>query len=135
MKQLLHNLIDIPVLFGYVVIGAIIIALILVAIGFRLRDYYYNNDKNPYFISAAVTGATLIILYLFLVFRISYIDDHSLEYVTVRKETDSIVVDSTSSFINNKKLPIKQQFGDTIIVEYNGVDYVIYDYQLKSKND
>lgn len=133
MKQLLHNLIDIPALFGYIVIGAIIIALILVAIGFRLRDYYGNNDKNPYFISAALIGATLIILQLFVVFRMSYIDDHSLEYVTVRKEADSIVVDSTSSFITGKKLPIKQQFDDTIIVEYNGVDYVIYDYQLNTQ--
>lgn len=135
MKQLLHNLIDIPVLFGYVVIGAIIIALILVAIGFRLRDYYYNNDKNPYFISAALIMVGIIIAQLFLVLRMSYIDDHSQEYVTVRKEHDSIVVDSANSFITSKKLPIKKQLDDTIIVEYNGVDYVIYDYQLKSKND
>lgn len=96
MKQLSHNLMDIPALFGYLLIGAIIIALILVAIGFKMRHCYYNDDKNPYFISAAVTGATLIILYLFLVLRMSYIDDHSQEYVTVRKEADSIVVDFSS---------------------------------------
>ena len=131
MKQLLHNLIDIPAIFGYIAIGAVIIALILVAIGFKIRNYYSNNDKNPYFISAALIGVTLIIIQIFVVLRMSYIDDHSLEYVTVRKETDSIVVDSASSFIIGKKLPIKKQFDDTIIVEYDGIDYVIYDYQLK----
>lgn len=133
MKQLLHNLIDIPAIFGYVVISAVIIALILVAIGFKLRDYYGNNDKNPYFISAILTGVGLIIIQIFVVLRMSYIDEHSLEYVAVRKENNSIVVDSTSLFIVSKKLPIKKQFDDTIIVEYNGVDYVIYDYQLNTQ--
>lgn len=133
MKQLLHALIDMPAIFGYITIIAIIIASILVAIGFKLRDYYGNNDKNPYFISAVLIGVSLIIIQLFVVLRMSYIDDHSLEYVTVQKETDSIVVDSTSSFITGKKLSIKKQFDDIIIVEYNGIDYVIYDYQLNTK--
>ena len=133
MKQLLHALMDMPAISGYIAIIAITITLILIGIGFKLRNYYRNNDKNPYFISAALIGVALIIIQLFVVLRMSYIDDHSLEYVIVRKETDSIVVDSTSLFITNKKLPIKKQFDDTIIVEYNGVDYVIYDYQLNTQ--
>lgn len=133
MKQLLHELIDIPAIFGYAIIGIIAIALILAGIGFKNRHYYDYDDRNPYFISASIIGATLIIAQLFVVFRLSYIDDHSLEYVTVRKETDSVVVDSTSSFIASKKLLIKKQFDDVTIVEYNGVDYVIYDYQLNTQ--
>ena len=61
----------------------------------------------------------------------SYINERVRDYVSVRKENDSIVINSHSMFVENKTLPIKQQFGETIIVEYNNVDYVLYEYQLK----
>ena len=64
-------------------------------------------------------------------FRESYIDEHVRDYASVRTENDTIIINSHSMFVENKTLPIKQQFGETIIVEYNDVDYVLYEYQLK----
>ena len=63
------------------------------------------------------------------------VNTNSKEYVTIRKENDSVVIDSHTLFIKNTKLPIKKEFDDKIIVEkedinYNNVEYTIYKRQL-----
>lgn len=92
-------------------------------------DYY--RDKNPYLISAILGFSIMTVIFIGSAFRASYIDEHVRDYASVRKENGTIVIDSHSMFVENKTLPIKQQFGETIIVEYNDVDYVLYEYQLK----
>ena len=130
MKQLLSHLTNIPPIIGYILGGLLIISIILFAITVKKSDDYYS-DENPYLISAISSFAIMTVIFIGAAFRTSYVDEHARDYVSVRKENDTIVIDSHSMFIENKTLPIKQQFGETIIVEYNNVDYVLYEHQLK----
>lgn len=130
MKQLLSQLTNIPPIIGYILGGLLIISVILFAIALKKSDDYYS-DENPYLISAISVFAIMTVIFIGSAFRTSYVDEHARDYISVRKENDTIVIDSHSIFIENKTLSIKQQFGETIIVEYNDVDYVLYEYQLK----
>ena len=130
MKQLLSHLTNIPSIIGYILGGLLIISIILFAIAVKKSDDYYS-DRNPYLISAISGFAIMTVIFIGAALRAAHVDEYARDYVTVRKESDAIVIDSRSMFIENKRLPIKQQFGETIIVEYNDVDYVLYEYQLK----
>ena len=130
MKQLLSHLTNIPPIIGYTLGGLLIIFIILFAVAAIKSDDYYS-DKNPYLISAISSFIIMTVIFIGAAFRASYVDEHARDYVSIRKENDTIVIDSHSMFVENKLLPIKQQFGETIIVEYNDVDYVLYEYQLK----
>ncbi len=130
MKQLLSHLTNIPSIIGYIIGGLLIISVILFAIAIKKSDDYYS-DKNPYLISSISCFAIMTVIFLSASFRMSYINERARDYVSVRKENDSIVINSHSMFVENKTLPIKQQFSETIIVECDDVDYVLYEYQLK----
>lgn len=130
MKQLLSHLTNIPLTIGYILGGLLIISIILFAVATIKSDDYYR-DKNPYLVSAILGFSIMTVIFIGSAFRASYIDEHVRDYASVRKENDTIIIDSHSMFVENKTLPIKQQFGETIIVEYNDVDYVLYEYQLK----
>lgn len=130
MKQLLSHLTNIPSIIGYIIGGLLIISVILFAIAIKKSDDYYS-DKNPYLISSISCFAIMTVIFLSASFRMSYINERARDYVSVRKENDSIVINSHSMFVKNKTLPIKQQFSETIIVECDDVDYVLYEYQLK----
>lgn len=130
MKQLLSHLTNIPLTIGYILGGLLIISIILFAVAAIKSDDYYR-DKNPYLISAILGFSIMTVIFIGSAFRASYIDEHVRDYASVRKENDTIIIDSHSMFVENKRFPIKQQFGETIIVEYNDVDYVLYEYQLK----
>ena len=135
MKQLLHDLIYIPSLFGYAFIGVILIMLILIALGFKFKSNrpanWYSHYNNPYFISVGWILFGIPVASVTLLFWMAHINTNSKEYVTIKQENDSIVIDSHSLFIKNTKLPIKKEFDDKIIVEkeninYNNVEYAIY---------
>ena len=130
MKQLLSHLTNIPSIIGYIIGGLLIISVILFAIAIKKSDDYYS-DTNPYLISSISCFAIMTVIFLSASFRMSYINERVQDYVSVRKENDSIVINSHSMFVENKTLPIKQQFSETIIVECDDVDYVLYEYQLK----
>lgn len=130
MKQLLSHLTIMPPIINYILGGLLIISVILFVVAAIKNDDYYS-DRNPYLISAILGFITITIIFLGAAFRTSYVDEHVRDYVSIRKENDTIVINSHSMFIENKTLPIKQQFNETIIVEYDDVDYVLYEYQLK----
>lgn len=135
MKQLLHDLIYMPSLFGYAFIGVILIILILIAFGFKYKSNrpanWYSHYSNPYFVSVGWILFGIPVASVTLLLWMSYINTNSKKYVTIKKENDSIVIDSHSSFIKSTKLPIKKEFDDKVIVEkedvnYNNVEYTIY---------
>lgn len=130
MKQLLSHLTNIPSIIGYILGGLLIISVIIFAIAIKKSDDYYS-DENPYLISSISCFAIMTVIFLSASFRMSYINERARDYVSVRKENESIVINSHSMFVENKTLPIKQQFSETIIVECDDVDYVLYEYQLK----
>lgn len=130
MKQLLSHLTIMPPIINYILGGLLIISVILFVVAAIKNDDYYS-DRNPYLISAILGFITITIIFLGAAFRTSYVDEHVRDYVSIRKENDTIVINSHSMFIENKTLPIKQQFNETIIVEYDDVDYVLYEYQLR----
>ena len=130
MKQLLSHLTNIPSIIGYILGGLLIISVIIFAIAIKKSDDYYS-DENPYLISSISCFIIMTVIILGASFRMSYINERARDYVSVQKENESIVINSHSMFVENKTLPIKQQFSETIIVEYNNVDYVLYEYQLK----
>lgn len=139
MKQLLRELIYIPSLFGYAFIGVILIMLILIALGFKFKSNrpanWYSHYNNPYFISIGYILFGIPVASITLLFWMANVNTNSKEYVTIRKENDSVVIDSHTLFIKNTKLPIKKEFDDKIIVEkedinYNNVEYTIYKRQL-----
>lgn len=139
MKQLLRELIYIPSLFGYAFIGVILIMLILIALGFKFKSNrpanWYSHYNNPYFISICYILFGIPVASITLLFWMANVNTNSKEYVTIRKENDSVVIDSHTLFIKNTKLPIKKEFDDKIIVEkedinYNNVEYTIYKRQL-----
>lgn len=138
MKQLLHDLIYIPPIFGYIFILVIVIIFILIALGFRYKTNlyskhlnWYSHYRNPYFISVGWILFGIPVASITLLFWMAHINTNSKENVTIRKENDSIVIDSHSLFIKSTKLPIKKEFDDKVIVEkedinYNNVEYTIY---------
>lgn len=135
MKQLLHDLIYIPSLFGYAFIDVILIMLILIALGFKFKSNrpanWYSHYNNPYFISVGYILFGIPVASITLLFWMANVNTNSKEYVTIRKENDSVVIDSHTLFIKNTKLPIKKEFDDKIIVEkedinYENVEYTIY---------
>ena len=128
MKQLLHDLIYIPPIFGYILILVILIMLILIALGFKFKSNkpanWYIHYSNPYFVSVGWILFGIPVASVTLLFWMAHIN-------TNRKENDSIVIDSHSLFIKSTKLPIKKEFDDKVIVEkedinYNNVEYTIY---------
>lgn len=135
MKQLLHDLIYIHPLFSYAFIGVILIMLILIAIGFKFKSNrpanWYSHYNNPYFISVGYILFGIPVASVTLLLWMAHVNTNSKEYVTIRKENDSVVIDSHTLFIKNTKLPIKKEFDDKIIVEkedinYENVEYTIY---------
>lgn len=135
MKQLLHDLIYMPSLFGYAFIGVILIILILIAFGFKYKSNrpanWYSHYNNPYFVSVGWILFGIPVASVTLLLWMAHINTNSKEHVTIRKENNSIVIDSDSLFIKSTKLPIKKEFDDKIIVEkedinYNNVEYTIY---------
>ena len=135
MKQLLHDLTYIPSLFGYAFIGVVLIMLILIALGFKFKSNkpanWYSHYSNPYFVSVGWILFGIPVASVTLLLWTAYVNTNSKEHVTIRKENDSIVIDSHSLFIKSTKLPIKKEFDDKIIVEkedinYENVEYTIY---------
>lgn len=138
MKQLLHDLIYIPSIFGYIFILVILIMFILIPLGFKYKTNlpsrylnWYSHYRNPYFISLGWILFGIPVASVTLLLWMAHINTNSKEHVTIRKENDSIVIDSHSLFIKSKKLPIKKEFDDKVIVEkedinYNNVEYTIY---------
>lgn len=138
MKQLLHDLIYIPPIFGYIFILIILIILILIPLGFKykknlLSKYlnWYSHYSNPYFVSVGWILFGIPVASVTLLLWMAHVNTNSKEYVTIRKENDSIVIDSHTLFIKSTKLPIKKEFDDKVIFEkedinYNNVEYTIY---------
>lgn len=135
MKQLLHDLIYIPSIFGYIFILVILIMLILIALGFKFKSNkpanWYSHYSNPYFVSVGWILFGIPVASVTLLLWMAHINTNSKEHVTIQKENDSVVIDSHSLFIKSKKLPIKKEFDDKVIVEkedinYNNVEYTIY---------
>ena len=144
MKQLLHDLIYMPSLFGYAFIGIILIMLILIAFGFKYKSNRpancYSHYSNPYFVSVSWILFGIPVASVTLLLWMAHINTNSKEYVTIRKENDSVVIDSHTLFIKSTKLPIKKEFDDKIIVEkedinYNNVEYTIYKSQLDNSSN
>ena len=124
-----------PSLFGYAFIGVILIMLILIAFGFKYKSNrpanWYSHYRNPYFISLGWILFGIPVASVTLLLWMAHINTNSKEHVTIRKENDSIVIDSHSLFIKSTKLPIKKEFDDKVIVEkedinYENVEYTIY---------
>ena len=135
MKQLLHDLIYIPPIFGYIFILVILIMFILIALGFKYKSNrptnWYSHYSNPYFVSVGWVLFGIPVASVTLLLWMAHINTNSKEHVTIRKENDSVVIDSHSLFIKSTKLPIKKEFDDKVIVEkedinYNNVEYTIY---------
>lgn len=147
MKQLLHDLIYIPPIFGYIFILVILIMLILIPLGFKykknlLSKYlnWYSHYSNPYFVSVGCILFGIPVASVTLLLWMAHINTNSKEYITIRKENDSIVIDSHTLFIKSTKLPIKKEFDDKIIVEkedinYNNVEYTIYKRHLDNSSN
>lgn len=139
MKQLLRDLIYIPSLFGYAFIGVILIMLILIALGFKFKSNkpanWYSHYSNPYFVSIGWILFGIPVASVTLLLWMAHINTNSKEHVTIRKENDSIVIDSHTLFIKSTKLPIKKEFDNKVIVEkedinYENVEYTIYKHYI-----
>ena len=138
MKQLLHDLIYMPPIFGYAFMLVILSILILIPLGFKykknlLSKYlnWYSHYNNPYFVAVGWILFGIPVASVTLLLWMAHVNTNSKEYVTIRKENDSIVIDSHSLFIKSTKLPIEKEFDDKVIVEkedinYNNVEYTIY---------
>ena len=133
-----------PSLFGYAFISVILIMLILIAFIFKYKSNrpanWYSHYRNPYFVSVGWILFGIPVASVTLLLWMAHINTNSKEHVTIRKENDSIVIDSHTLFIKSTKLPIKKEFDDKIIVEkeninYNNVEYTIYKRQLDNSSN
>ena len=129
MTELLNELVKVPllalVIFVLIIIGCMILA--------QFVDRYDKNHygKNPYIITMIILLCLELLMIVGGTIYSEIVKSNIYDYVTIKKENDTIIVKSHSTFVESKTFKIKETVNDITIVEYNGKEFVIRNQQLQ----
>lgn len=134
MTELLNELVKVPllalVIFVLIIIGCMILAQFVDRYD---KNHYGKNHygKNPYLIAIISLLCLELLMIVGGTIYSEIVKSNVYEYVTIKKENDTINVKSHSIFVESKTFKIKETVNDITIVEYNGKEFVIRNQQLQ----
>lgn len=129
MTELLQELVKVPHLVPIITVITLVGCMIFALFA---NNYDKNHDgKNPYLLAIIILICLDVAFLVGMKIRYDIVKYNIYEYVTIKKETDHIIVKSHSTFVERKTFKIKETVNDINIVEYEGKEFVVRNQQLQ----
>ena len=129
MTELLQELVKVPHLVPIITVITLVGCMIFALFA---NNYDKNHDgKNPYLLAIIILICLDVAFLVCMKIRYDIVKSNIYDYVTIKKENDTIIVKSHSTFVESKTFKIKETVNDINIVEYEGKEFVIRNQQLQ----
>ena len=129
MTELLHELVTVPLFLNIITVIIIVGCMILAQFANRYDKNHYG--KNPYLLAIIILLCLDVLFLVGMKIRYDIVKSNIYDYVTIKKENDTIIVKSHSTFVENKTFKMKEMVNDINIVEYEGTEFVVRNQQLQ----